>query len=186
MSERGTNLYFAYGSNLHPLRLGLRTPQCRQLGTATLSGYRLRFHKRSDGDGSAKADAHRTGEAADRVHGVVYAMADDEIPVLDDIEGLGPGGYEVRTETLTLGGEPRMVFLYTAVTSHVDPHGRPFAWYRDLVWHGARWQGFPGDYVAAIGAVAAGDDPDPARRAKNERLLEAMPGWHPDHGYHLP
>ncbi|WP_440997908.1 gamma-glutamylcyclotransferase family protein [Arhodomonas sp. SL1] len=185
MHERGTRRYFAYGSNLHPLRLGLRTPGCRLLGTAALPDYQLRFHKRSDGDGSAKADARHTGAGDDRVLGAVYEMRDDEIPVLDRIEGLGPGGYRVTTETVSLNGEALTVFLYVAVDSHIVPDWRPFAWYRDLVWHGARWQGFPADYVETIAAVQARPDPEPQRSADNRRLLEVMPDWRLEHGYRL-
>ncbi len=186
MSERGTRLYFAYGSNLHPLRLGLRTPACEPLGTARLDGYRLCFHKRSDGDGSAKADAWRSGAADDVVHGVVYRMHEDEIPVLDEIEGLGAGGYELRTESVRLGGEPVRVFLYAALASHIDTAMRPYTWYRDLVWRGAAWQGFPATYVDAIRAVPAVADANAGRHADNERLLSVMPDWQTGHGYRLP
>ena len=53
-------LYFAYGSNLHPTRLGDRAPSVELVGTAVLEGHALRFHKRG-ADGSGKCNALATG-----------------------------------------------------------------------------------------------------------------------------
>lgn len=50
-----TVLYFAYGSNLCLPRLRSRVPSVALVGTAVLSGYELRWHKRST-DTSGKCD----------------------------------------------------------------------------------------------------------------------------------
>jgi hypothetical protein len=49
-------VYFAYGSNMSTARLRERMPSCKPLGTATLPGHALRFHKRST-DKSGKCNA---------------------------------------------------------------------------------------------------------------------------------
>jgi hypothetical protein len=43
--------YFAYGSNLHPLRLQERVPSAALLGWTHLHGWELRFDKRGRTDG---------------------------------------------------------------------------------------------------------------------------------------
>jgi len=40
-----TLYYFAYGSNLHPLRLQARLSSAQLIGTTILPGYALKFHK---------------------------------------------------------------------------------------------------------------------------------------------
>jgi len=176
MSSDRPHLYLAYGSNLHPLRLARRTPSCRLLGRASLPGFALRFHKRSDVDGSAKADACYTGRPRDQVHGVVYQLAAEEFPVLDRIEGIG-AGYRLSVLEVDCAGERREVFLYTAVPSHLSPELRPFAWYRELVWRGARFHAMPEDYVHGIRQGPAMADPDPERDLHHRHLLEEMAGW---------
>lgn len=177
-------LYFAYGSNLHPLRLGLRTPSARHMGVARLPGYRIAFHKRNDGDGSAKADAVATGEPNDELYGAVYQLAVEDHPVLDRYEGLG-SGYELREARIDLDGSPRSAFLYVAQATHVAPDLLPWRWYRDLVVEGARWNGLATPVVARLTAVLCAPDPNPTRAAEHERLLAAMPGWRPEQGYRL-
>jgi gamma-glutamylcyclotransferase len=86
--------YFAYGSNLHPIRLKHRVPESEFLFIATLKAYQLNFHKRSS-DGSAKANAFFTGNDDDMIHGAVYHMPSDKRYLLDHHEGLG-NGYEVE------------------------------------------------------------------------------------------
>lgn len=179
--------YFAYGSNLHPLRLGLRTPSAVLSGVAELPAHALRFHKRSDADGSAKADAHGTGEPADRLPGAVFRLDPADFPALDRVEGLGPGGYELVTETVVLAdGGALEVFLYRALPTHVVSGWRPFDWYRDLVLRGAQWHGLPAAHREAVAAVPVRADPDPGRRETHARLLEALAVWRPGTGYSLP
>ena len=173
MSSDRPHLYLAYGSNLHPLRLARRTPSCRLLGRASLPGFALRFHKRSDVDGSAKADACYTGRPRDQVHGVVYQLAAEEFPVLDRIEGLG-SGYRLCTVEVSWGGASLEAFLYRAEDGHVSPELRPFQWYRDLVWRGASYHGMPAEYVESIRRVPAVADPEAGRARRHADLLEAM------------
>lgn len=186
MTERTRpRVYFAYGSNMHPLRLGLRTPSARLLGRASLSGFQLRFHTRSDGDGSAKGDAWYTGNKEDTLYGAAYQIDPDELDALDRIEGVGMG-HRLLVADVDLAGERQEVFLYVAEHSHIDDRLQPYAWYRDIIWLGAAWHGIPDDYVAAIQAVPAQEDPDAERRELNEALLARFADWLPEHGYRQP
>jgi gamma-glutamylcyclotransferase len=49
-------------SNMCTGRLQQRVPSARPIAVAKLLNNSLRFHKRSDKDGSGKADAYFTGE----------------------------------------------------------------------------------------------------------------------------
>ncbi len=156
--------YFAYGSNLHPLRLLARTPSCVLRCTAHLPAHALRFHKRG-ADRSGKADVV-PGRPHDRVHGAVYAMSAADKSRLDRIEGLGVGYVHRDVRVVTPAG-PLSAFCYQAMKSHIEPDLRPFAWYRELVLAGARHHGLPDDYVRDIERVSCIPDPDPQRAARH-------------------
>jgi gamma-glutamylcyclotransferase len=158
--------YFAYGSNLHPLRLQQRVPSARALGVVELPGWQLRFHKRGS-DGSAKCNVIETHDPADRVHGVVYDIAACEKPNLDRVEGLG-WGYQLRQLHLQPHGE---TFFYVATASSIDDSLQPFSWYKAYVLEGARFHGLPAAYVGAIEQAAAIADLHPRRQRDNIRLL---------------
>lgn len=160
--------YFAYGSNLHPHRLRQRVPSCTTIGAATLFGHSLRYHKVGRDD-SGKCNVWHTGEASDRVIGVVYEMLAEERPLLDAAEGLGHG-YEL-TEQRVFGEIEHEVFFYVAQPAHIDDDMLPWCWYRDLVLHGARAHGLPADYVASLERAPFKPDPDRERRELHQRIL---------------
>lgn len=165
--------YFAYGSNLHPARLGARVPSAKLLGVAEWPGRALVFHKRSV-DGSAKCTVV-AGLKSRRVFGAVFRFEAAEKVLLDRAEGLG-SGYEEEWERLPVGGRSQSVFCYVASPGWVDPGLRPYHWYKRLVLAGARYHGFPADYIAAIEAVESIDDPDRDRRVRNERRVQECGG----------
>jgi gamma-glutamylcyclotransferase (GGCT)/AIG2-like uncharacterized protein YtfP len=160
--------YLAYGSNLHPHRLRERVPSARLVGTALLPGYRLRFCKRSvDGSAKCTVEAFESGHG---VHGALYRIDAHERAALDRAEGLGCG-YEEGREQVGSGGDRIEVFFYVATRDHVDGTLRPYHWYKQLVLAGARYHGFPADYIAALAGQPSADDPDAERRAANEKLV---------------
>jgi gamma-glutamylcyclotransferase (GGCT)/AIG2-like uncharacterized protein YtfP len=171
--SRRPGYYFAYGSNLHPERLGRRTPSQRLVGVTELPGYALRFHKRSGVDDSAKCDAYYTGDATERVLGAVYALEPEDFPALDRAESLG-SGYDLRVRSIGIRDGRLDVFFYVAQEAYIDPTSRPFDWYRDLVLHGALYHGFPEAYVQRIRQVKGVPDPDEARSARHDEILRAM------------
>ena len=159
--------YFAYVSNLHPLRLTRRVPSARLTGVATLPGHTLRFHKRGK-DNSGKCNAFFTGQPEHHVLGAVFEIAVEEKPLLDKYEG---PGYEVKSLTVN-GAEGALdVFAYIAAESHIDEVLQPYTWYRELVHLGACYHGFPDSYFAAFLAVNALPDPNAARHERNQRLI---------------
>lgn len=165
--------YFAYGSNLHPVRLGARVPSAKLVGIAELPGRSLRFRKRSV-DGSAKCTVG-PGRTSERVLGAVFRLDAGEKPLLDRAEGLG-SGYDLVREYLPVCGRSREVFYYIAAPDHIDAALQPYHWYKRLVLAGARYHAFPEDYSAAIEEVPSVDDPDHKRRTANEQLLQECRG----------
>jgi cation transport regulator ChaC len=159
-------MYFGYGSNMLSVRLQRRTPSAVLYGRGHVTGRRLTFHKKSD-DRSGKGDAELTGNAADRVEGVLFWIARVEKQALDDAEGLGRGYDEAMVDVVTANGTVR-AHAYVASAGATDPACRPYHWYKRLVLAGAIEHGLPAATIAAIRAVPSQDDPMPRRRTKLE------------------
>lgn len=169
-ANRGDILYFAYGSNLHPERLGARIPSSQLLGTADVSGYQLLFHKRG-ADQSAKCNALYSGDPRHQLLGALFRMDAAEKPILDEIEG---AGYVVSEVVVTCQGARQKAFMYVAEQHYIDDTLLPYQWYKDFVFHGARYLGFPEQYIQDLIDVAAIADNDVERHARNERVLARM------------
>jgi len=164
-----SRLYFAYGSNLHPRRLGQRVASAVALGSAALDGHVLRFHKQGR-DGSGKCDAMWTGRPGDVVLGALYRLEAPDVVALDGIEGVGRG-YETHDVRVRVGAAEIEAFTYRAAATFIDATLLPWDWYKALVLAGARHHRFGDDYVRAIEAVASRVDPDVARGAEHAALL---------------
>ena len=136
-------LYFAYGSNMSHPRLLDRLPNVELLGLGCLSQHQFRFHKRGR-DGSAKADAHFTGNNNDSIYGVLYKLEESDLLVLDEIEDCGVG-YERKRVEVRFSDQFLVASTYIAL--HIDRSLKPFHWYRQHVIHGAEQAGLPEQYV---------------------------------------
>jgi gamma-glutamylcyclotransferase (GGCT)/AIG2-like uncharacterized protein YtfP len=116
---------FAYGSNMCSGRFRHYrvNPQGEGL-SAVLSDYRLRFNKLSK-DGSAKANVepYATGQ----VRGVIYAIPDGDLQVLD----AGEVGYRrTKMQMQTHEGDITEAWIYIASEPSDDPDLRPYTWFR--------------------------------------------------------
>lgn len=160
--------YFAYGSNMSHARLASRAPSASRVGIAQLAGHRLRFHKISHKDGSAKCDAEQTGQPDDRVIGVVYEIDEEDKALLDRCEGLG-NGYEIKQVMVSFSsGSSVVAFIYYA--THIDPSLKPFHWYKAHVVRGAKENALPGSYIGMLEKIESVDDPDAKRSARETAL----------------
>ncbi|MGD8978273.1 MAG: gamma-glutamylcyclotransferase [Gammaproteobacteria bacterium] len=174
-------LYFAYGSNMHPLRLAERTPSCEPLGVARLDRHLLRFHKRSRvaGDLSGKCNVFATGRPGDVVHGVVYRIREVERAALDEAEGAGRG-YESVTMRVSMGSSRIEAWSYRAHPEWVDDGLRPYDWYLALVAGGADYHGLPTLWRESLRKTATVADPDRGRAARWLALAACVPEASPD------
>jgi gamma-glutamylcyclotransferase len=166
-NERETFLYFAYGSNMLTRRLSARTPSAVAVGTAYVEGYRLTFDKVST-DGSGKCDIDATGNAADRVWGVLFRIDTAESADLDAAEGLGQGYRKGEVEAVAAATRTRAVAYFA---TEKDPARIPYHWYKAFVVAGAAEHALPPDHIEGLQNVPSQPDPDANRRARNEALL---------------
>ncbi len=166
--------YFAYGSNLHPLRLAVRAPEHRVDGIAHLAGYRVAFHKRSRIDGSGKCNILETGDSRDRVFGVVYEIDEAGLGALDNDESVHGGYGRVAVDVITGRGGATGVWTYQAPQRLIDESLAPYDWYHRLVVRGARHHGLPGHYIRELENVVAHYDCDTQRRRPFDRILEQL------------
>ena len=165
--------YFAYGSNLHPVRLIERIPSAELIGAVELTGYRLEFHKTSE-DGSGKCNAFATGSSSDLIHGALYQLASGHKPTLDRIEGAGNGGYIASEISVWHGHHECACFTYLAEPSHLNDDLEPYHWYKQLVVLGAKYLNFPEAYIESIESVKSKEDPNQKRRQENQTLLRKI------------
>ena len=141
-------------------------PSARLLGTGFLENHELRFNKRSvDASGKCSVEASGAG-----VHVAVYALKPAEKEVLDEIEGVGRGYHDAVIDVPGFSD----CATYIAEDDHKDDELSPYHWYRELVLLGCRYLEFPEAYIATIAAIDSIPDPDLARRAQNESLIERI------------
>jgi Gamma-glutamyl cyclotransferase, AIG2-like len=159
--------YLAYGSNLHPARIGERLDAVRSLGRTTLTGWALRFHKSStDGSGKCNLIADPAGVA----YGAVYEISLADKRRLNTIEGAG-NGYMDSTIELPVFGQAS---VYLAELSYIDDRLAPYDWYQAFVVGGARHHRMPAAYIAQISGTATVRDQDTARRSHNLAILNSI------------
>lgn len=165
-----TLFYFAYGSNLHPLRLTKRIASANLLEKVELARYCLKFHKRGD-DGSSKCNIVKTDDVRDIVHGAIYAISAEHKTDLDEYEGEGYFDHPIRIQ-----GQNALYhcFAYIAEETHIDEDMQPYQWYKDLVVEGSRYLKFPDIYISSIVEIGSTQDLNLSRRSKHEQLLQQI------------
>lgn len=164
-----TVVTFAYGSNMLSDRLIDRVPSAKPIGIGQLRGHVLRWHKRSR-DGSGKCDVEKTEVETDTVWGVLFRLRAPEKRALDSAEGLNSGYAEKQVDIISNIGTIRAQVYYA---TDKDDRLKPYDWYKAFVVTGAREHSLPADYVATLEKAASTQDPDKARAAANEQLLQA-------------
>ena len=159
-------LYAAYGSNLHPVRLAKRLASAKLIGTAHLEQWSLCFHKRSkDQSGKCSIISDPGG-----VHFAVFDISAGDKLILDEIEGVGQGYSAISLDVPIFG----TCASYIAEQGYIDDSLLPYGWYKELVLAGARFHGFPDQYVAQIESVRASEDPDSLRQTRQWKLVRAV------------
>ncbi|KPP70479.1 gamma-glutamylcyclotransferase-like, partial [Scleropages formosus] len=152
MSSEGHFLYFAFGSNLLRERLRLLNPSAEYHCTAKLQDYSLRF-----GHWGAQWNSRWHGGVATieelkeaHVWGVVWKISNDDLPSLDEQEGVPSGIYrplEVSVETE--GGQLRCR-TYQLKTFECSLPSPP---YKKVLCLGAHQNCLPPEYIQSLEAL---------------------------------
>lgn len=164
--------YFAYGSNLHPMRLMERVPSATLVGVVELNNFRLTFHKKST-DGSSKCNLFESEKDTDIVHGAIYEIDDRQKNALDDFEGKGSGYIDTQIK-LSYQEREYLCFTYLAQQSYIIDNLRPYNWYKEIVLLGATYLEFPRSYIERIESVDTMEDLDTQRREEKEALIQKI------------
>lgn len=120
--------YFAYGSNMNPLRVEKRKMAFHSAEAGQLSHYRMRFNKRSvKYPGAASANVIAEKDAL--TEGVVYRLDQPgQIEMMDPFEG-----YPVRYDRKALPIQVETGFVeawvYIANEDHIQEGLAPARWY---------------------------------------------------------
>ena len=142
-------------------RIQARLQEVQHITVARLMGHQLRFHKHGHDD-TAKCDAYYTGSEHHIVWGRLYTIGEQDLPVLDKIEGVG-NGYERKTVTLLdQTGQANEAITYYA--TRITPELLPFDWYVEHVVRGAEEIALPPDYVEILRRTPVLTDSDTDRR----------------------
>jgi len=146
--------YFAYGSNLHFERLKRRTPTAVFMEVATLSSYKVCFHKLSR-DGSAKCNV--VPRHGCNVVGVVYRLSFCDQVALDLAEGRGYRRAWVDVHGMHTGTRCHAL-TYIAKDIVSDKHLLPYDWYKAFVIEGAKSHGIQDSYIDQSRAIPSQPD----------------------------
>lgn len=130
-------LYFAYGSNMHPMRAYQRMPGARLAGTGILYSWRLRERLYADIEEDLNS----------KVYGVLYEVDADDLFILDRYEG-APRVYRrihVRVETEGEFKEAVAYVMTRATREERDGQNYP-EYYRQICSFGAEFNGIKNQF----------------------------------------
>ncbi|KAJ0182395.1 hypothetical protein K1T71_001764 [Dendrolimus kikuchii] len=154
---KDTFLYFAYGSNLLKRRIHINNPTAEFLGIGMLDDHQLDFIKYSD---------HWRGASATivprmnfHVWGAIWRLHDDDLPALDEQEGVGDNWYFAKTVTvLTLDEQSVECRTYQQTINppirdedeEIPPERRPSITYLLCIVNGAKECLLPDYYIEEL------------------------------------
>ena len=131
-------LYFAYGANMDRAAMALRCPSSKSLGVATLPGWRL----------GVMREGWLTVESALGVstHGVLWDLAEADVPALDAFEDVD-GGIYLKQTLPVIAAHETAALVY--VGANVGP-GVARVDYLAAVRAAARGWGLPDDALISL------------------------------------
>jgi cation transport regulator ChaC len=133
------NLYFAYGSNMHPDVMATHAPTARSVGVGALANHRFVI----TADGFASIELKRT----QTVYGVIWRIGSRDRVRLDAWENIAGGLYQAKNLPVQNAGHRYIALTYIA---RQRPDGRAKAGYMELVIAAAlEWQ-LPPPYIAQL------------------------------------
>lgn len=151
MAQHNCFLYFAYGSNLLKERIHINNPSAKMISVGKVEGYRLDFNhfsKRWKG-----AAATIVEDPSSYVYGVLWELANEDMPHLDKQEGVHQNIYRVMdVEVETDKGNHVPARSYQVIRPLEDDR-RPSYVYLDVIIRGAKENGLPEDYIKFLEGI---------------------------------
>lgn len=145
-------LYFGYGSNLNLTSLRAKGVSPLASVQGRLRGWRLVFDVphwfRIEG---GVGNIRHTGDAADRVLGLVHRCVPEDFTKLDALEANGIA-YERRLLPVETADGPQEAYTYVGLPQILDPSCIPSRRYLALLTTGAEAAGLDSEYVAQLRA----------------------------------
>ena len=129
-------------------------PFPRRLTIASLSGFTLRWNKRSSEGG--KLAPLRTDDPDDLIWGVVYEVDGLAWQQIDEAQR-GAGYREERVTVVGPGGAEYDASVYVARAEMIDDSMMPMRSYRDPIVAAARANGLPAEYVDELARMPVAD-----------------------------
>ena len=131
--------YFAYGANLDRVGMAQRCPRSRPRGTARLEEHRFLIM-----DAGYATVVPAPGAV---VHGVLWDLADEDIPALDRFEEVDAGLYRKVVLPVRLGEERLDALVYHGVRT---VPGVPCPGYMEMVVSAAAGWDLPAAYCSEL------------------------------------
>lgn len=152
MSKPTTFFYFAYGSNLCSHRLALSSPSLKKIGIGQLQGYALAFAYKSERWNGGVATVHNTENAEDCVWGMIWEIDLNDLPALDDQEGVARQIYRPLEVVIRVSNSEHMKCRTYQLTDlgGVHQYADPSPQYHQLIVQGAVDNHFPKDYIEML------------------------------------
>ncbi|NVN91972.1 MAG: gamma-glutamylcyclotransferase [Desulfuromonadales bacterium] len=129
-------LYFAYGSNMWQEQIKERCPDYLYLGKGILTGFRFII--------TTRGYANIIISEADKVHGLVYMLSEEDEASLDISEGVQNGSY--RKETLPIEVE-KATYSCLVYIDPIETEGCPKEEYINRINKGVADADLPTEYV---------------------------------------
>jgi gamma-glutamylcyclotransferase len=159
--------YFAYGSNMETATFrGRREIDFVRAVPARAAGWRLVFDKPAIipmGEGFANI----VPDPGAAVLGVLYEITETDLAHVELTEGVHVGNYRRAVIQVTrLAGSAEPLAAATLVSDRRAPELQPTRPYMARLIAGAEEHGLPGDYVAFLRAVPAGEETAEGKRVR--------------------
>ena len=124
-----------------------RCPSARKLGVAYLPAHKLVFNRKGSYRDGGVASISSSDNAADRVYGVVWALNDEDVQVLDQIED--PEAYTRKTVRV-IGDDGTEMDCHTYVAIPQAEYVLPDREYLRILLSAAHAERLPAEYIKTI------------------------------------
>lgn len=151
-------------------RLQERVPSAQFTDRALLPGHVLTFDKLAPKSNSGKCGIIENKRGIESVCGVIFDITEEELPLLDKVEGVGNGYARTSVRTYAFDRD-EYVDATTYIPTLRQPGIKPFCWYKALVIAGLEEHKFTDEYINRVREIETISDPDAERAKRHWRMV---------------